>query len=157
MRRTPALALAGMLLALVAGCGGGGDSDFEPIPELRGTYGSISVSYNDCGYIPIGVSTGYRSSRDAAAAAISECEAFSGTNCFIARNFGTAYFGNNDCGAIAIGRRSSQGRLRCTVTSGGANSVSEAESRALRECLADGRYDCHVPTVAGGRVGTCSR
>ena len=158
MRRTLKLALAGTLVALVAGCGGGG-SLFDDLLST-GEYGAIASSWYgasgpSCNVLYAGIAANLSSEAAAESAAISQCNSVGGVNCTIRQTFGSAYSGAVDCGALATGIDSSG---ECTAQGGDGNSVSAAEADALTICRNRGYGNCRLMTTpTGGRFGLCAR
>jgi len=155
MKRALKLALAGALVALVAGCGGNGILDlFE-----TGQYGAIATSHGGttgttCGDRYANIVANHSSEASATSAAINECRRAGGRGCSTTLTFGSAYAGAVDCGALAYGTNSAG---QCLFVGGTGNSLSAAEVDALNECRSDG-FSCQVvPTTGGGRFALCAR
>ena len=133
--------------------GGGGGSSGK-------YYGVIDFSYRGSGCsggYAVGVATGYSSPSGAASAATRECSNAGGRNCggVYQLKFGSAYSGNNDCGAFAHGEtnRASDGSYRCGGRWGNGSTRAVAESAALSDCRNSG-FNCSIVTSACSTSGT---
>ena len=128
-------------LAMLSNCGGGSGSPVNPgngntiinPPETK-YFGAIKFGYGgnycEAGYGG-GIATGYRTQSAANAAALNQCNT-TNSECdsdFVP--FGSGYFGDNDCEALAYGR--SGGDCNFSISDGAA-SLSAAELGALDNC-----------------------
>jgi hypothetical protein len=151
MKRILTLACAVGLVALVAGCGGGGGI-FSP-----GLHGAIATHLdNDCDGYAAGLAANASSEGSAVRGAINQCINAGGYNCEVLLTFGSAYLGNVDCGALAYGEYSDGYTLSCALQPGSGGSQSSAEVDALSDCRNDGYYCVLVTSLGGGRFATCS-
>ena len=131
--------------------GGGGGSSGKH-------YGGIEFSYRGSGCsggYAVGAATGYSSKIDANSAAIRQCSNAGGRSCGGAVfEFGSAYSGNSDCGALAYGEtnRASDGSYRCDTGYGRGTTRAVAESAALSDCRSGG-YNCSIVTSACSASG----
>ena len=117
-----------------------------PPPTTRRLYGAIAFSFNDnCAY-SASIASPYTSENTAESNALSECRRRSGTNCRVIGTFGSAYSGNNQCGAVAYGESGNQCRARV----GRGSTESAARADALATCRSGG-YSCNI--IPGDRSG----
>ena len=154
MRQKLKLAPLGVLLVILAGCGGGGGLLNLGGEDLQ--YGAIGASFNgSCASFSAGIVGNHSSKSEAATAAINECLRAGGTNCSIYATFGSAYQGAVDCGALSFGTNPSADS--CGLYAGQGNSITDAENHAVSRCRGDGNPSCRlVKTTTGGRFGLCS-
>lgn len=151
MRRLPALALACVLAAIVAGCGGGGDGKTTGPPVSDSYGGAAQVIGTGCTFALGAITVDHTSTSDAQTAARQSCEA-------AARQFlpgeshpGCAAGAFPDCAAVAAGLDSGG---TCGAWTRYASTESSAESNALQACqdnLASGA-DCRT-LVSGCSTG----
>ena len=144
MKRGLTLAFAGVLVVLVAGCGGGGG--------LFGTlyHGAISTSLEDnCEGSHVGVAANYSSEGGAEASALSLCRQAGGSECQITQTFGSAYRGAALCASLAYGTGSGE----CALIPGTGNTELAAESNALTRCRNFG-LSCVIWSDADGETAS---
>ena len=126
-----------------------------PPPPTRRLYGAIAFSYNGStceGGHSAGISGSYSSKSAAESNALSGCRQRNGRSCRIVATFGSAYAGNNQCGAIAYGERSGG----CTRAVGTGSTLSSAISDTLTSCRSGG-YSCSIiPRDTRGQLALCS-
>ena len=100
-------------------------------------YGGLDFSYrgSTCsdGYA-VGVATGYSSASGANLAANRECSNAGGGSCGGYFEFGSAFPGNNECGAVAYGSSSTQSSNQCGIGLGRGSTRAAAESAAIATC-----------------------
>ena len=113
-----------------------------PSPTQR-YYGAIAAGWAGVSCRD-GVSIGFArnaSTEDFAhSGAIQQCRENGGNDCTVMQEFGSAYRGNSQCGALVYGSRSGA----CGVRVGTGDSLSAAESDALRDCRNGGFSSCRL-------------
>lgn len=125
------------------GTGGYGAIASSVEPQCRGHYAGLATG---------GSQTGARSD------ALASCRSIGGTQCNFHSDFGSAYRGNVDCGAIAYGERTSGNTTFCNLYVGVGSSESAAEADARSECQSAGMTSCTIePASDGGRFASCAR
>ena len=119
-----------------------------------GRYGAVASSLaNNCRSRHGGIVANYPTQSAARAAAIDQCRSAGGSNCGFRTDFGSAYQGNNQCGALAYG----ESQTRCIFAPGTGGTLSQAESDALSTCRGDGFSNCRLlPASDGSRFALCT-
>ena len=87
--------------------------------------------------------------------ALSTCEGYGGTNCTYTE-FGSAYAGNIQCGALAYGVTRTPTSVRCVLRTGRGSTELAARNDALSSCTAAGfsSSDCSISTTSGGDLAS---
>ncbi len=119
------------------------------------SFGAIAGGYKGqfCQDGHAGAIVGRSDRQTARSDALARCRQGGGLDCEVLLEFGSAFSGDNDCGAVAYG----EGQTQCGLYPGSGNTESVAESAALADCRQDG-FNCSlVSEVGGGRFATCVR
>ena len=114
-------------------------------PTQSRLYGAVATHLaSQCAGHYGGIAANYSSEPAAHSAAIAGCRsAGGGSGCSVNREFGSAYSGNNACGALAYGERpTGNGGKQCRQATGTGGTESAAESAALTNCRSGG-FSCH--------------
>ena len=110
-------------------------------------YGAVATSLtNNCRSRYWGIVANHQSAASARSAAVDTCRRKGGSNCSIRATFGSAYSGNNECGALSYGESSAS----CGLYGGSGGTLSSAEADALSRCRSDG-LSCRLAQADGGR------
>ena len=157
--RAPIILIAVILSALLglSSCGGGESvkSNGDDMLVMPGGkfYGAISSHLapneeRNCGFA-VGIATGYTSREAAKSAAERQCRSAGGSDCTLDVEFGSAFRGENACGALVYGHRADN----CSLTgrSNATQEAAKAEAIAACETSAFGRtkgLDCSNSLVS---------
>ena len=135
MKRILALAFAGVIAAVVAGCGGGGPTTTTPPPPPPSQYGGIAFEVGEnCAYI-VGAITTRQSTRSAAeTTADQRCETAARNQAAGASRPGCRATSFSQCAAFAVGTNDAR---ECGGYVRHASSRSSAISDAIDGCESD--------------------
>lgn len=151
MKRILALAFAGALAAILAGCGGGGGPTITPPPTVTppppAQYAGVAnLLGEDCAYAVGVITTTWGTTSGARDSAYRTCES-AGTNAAAgaARDRCNAIW-RSDCSAVAVGINDARPMRECAIRTRHSQSLSTAESEALNACRSDlgATADCEV-------------
>ena len=131
----------------------GGSCTPGTTPVQSNLYGAVASSIEDnCRSRYTAIAANHSSEASARSAALSGCRNRGGSQCSVDTTFGSAYAGNNQCGALAYGKTSTQCRLRA----GTGSTESAAESDALARCRSGG-FSCSLVQGTRGRFASCAQ
>ena len=160
--RAPIILITVVLSALLglSSCGGGEsvNSNGSKMMVMPGGkfYGAIvadlSPGEGSCGFAA-GIATGYTTRQAAKSAAEAKCQQAGGVDCTTDTEFGSAYRGENACGALAYGYRKGAG---CGIYPRSNATQKTAEAEAIAACETSEHARTNQLDCAYRLVSACS-